>query len=129
MRKRASCSGGIIGHPGNWPEQNDLSRGGTEMGLLCEPKQWSGLNCGVSASSIADGSKVTDPQLLGPAYAAFSVVKKAVYKADGSNGGFISATLAPLDRKAQRTFGTLEAIIITTLIVGTVGLMRFLLAH
>ena len=60
---------------------------------------------------------------------SLSIVKKAVYKADGSKGGFISATLAPLNQKAQRTFGTLEAIIITSLIVGTVGLMRFLLAH
>jgi hypothetical protein len=67
--------------------------------------------------------------MVGPGYASSLYVKKAVYKADGSNRGFISATLAPLDQKAQRTFGAVEAIIIVGLMVGTIGLMRFLLAH
>ena len=73
--------------------------------------------------------KTRDLDELGLNYAFFRIVKKAVYKADGRNRGFISATLAPLDQRSQRTFGAAQAIIVVGLIVGLVGLMRFLLAH
>src|SRR5436309_15787116 len=56
----------------------------------------------------------------------FTTMKKVVYRA---KGGFITATIAPLPRKQERKFGLFDATIIVALIVGTIALMRMLVAH
>ncbi len=56
-------------------------------------------------------------------------VNKAVYKADPSRGGFIQATLAPVNRVHEPRFYPLDAVMILALILGTVAVMRYILAH
>jgi hypothetical protein len=55
-------------------------------------------------------------------------MKSVIYKADGSRGGFISATIVPANRKHPSNFGVLDAVIIVTLLLGTGALLRLVLA-
>jgi len=56
-------------------------------------------------------------------------MKSIAYKADGSRGGFITATIVPANRTHQTKFGMLDAIIVITLLLGTATLLRFVLAN
>ena len=55
-------------------------------------------------------------------------MKSVVYKADGSRGGFISATIIPANRRHESKFGVLDAIIVITLLLCMSALLRLVLA-
>jgi hypothetical protein len=56
-------------------------------------------------------------------------MKSVVYKADGSRGGFITATIVPANRTHPSNFGVLDAVIIITLLLGTGALLRLVLGN
>jgi len=59
-------------------------------------------------------------------------VRKIAQKKDGDRGGFDTAFLKPVNRQPGVTslrFGFFDAVLIVALIIGTIAVMRTLLAH
>ena len=56
-------------------------------------------------------------------------MKSVVYKADGSRGGFITATIVPANRRHTSNFGVLDGIIVVTLLLCTMALLRLVLVN
>ncbi len=56
-------------------------------------------------------------------------MKSVVYKADGSRGGFITASIVPANRRHTSSFGVLDAVIVITLLLCTAALLRLVLVH
>jgi hypothetical protein len=54
---------------------------------------------------------------------------KAIYKAAGTERGFITAMLAPVNCRQEPKFGVLQTLWFLTLAFGTVAVMRLLVAH
>jgi hypothetical protein len=54
-------------------------------------------------------------------------MKSVVYKADGSRGGFITASIIPANRRHQSKFGVLDGIIVITLLACTMALLTLVL--
>lgn len=54
---------------------------------------------------------------------------KDIYKANGTERGFITAVLAPVGCRQKTRFGVRQTIWVLTLAFGTLALMRLLLAH
>jgi hypothetical protein len=65
----------------------------------------------------------------GPAYARRKTVPKVIYKADETGRGFVTAMLAPVYSRREPKFGVRQAMWVATLILGTMALMRLLLAQ
>ena len=57
------------------------------------------------------------------------MVPKVIYKAEETGRGFVTAALAPLNSKQEPKFGVRQAMWVATLVVGTMALMRLLLAQ
>ena len=74
------------------------------------------------------GQSLAIPQ-SGVRYAPDQVVPKIIYRADGTRRGFITSMLAPVNCRQEPQFGMLQTLVVMTLAVGTMTLMRFLLAH
>jgi len=55
-------------------------------------------------------------------------VPKVIYTANHANRGFISAMLAPVDCRREPRFGLRQTLLGMTLTLGTMALMRLLLA-
>jgi hypothetical protein len=56
-------------------------------------------------------------------------VPSIIYKTDGGKRGFVTAMLAPVNSKSEPKFGPRQIIWSVILAIGTVALMRLLLAH
>ena len=56
-------------------------------------------------------------------------MKSTVYKADGTRGGFITASIVPANRRHTSKFGVLDAVIVITLLLCTSALLRLVLAN
>ena len=54
---------------------------------------------------------------------------KVIYKADEAGRGFVTAMLAPICYKRDPKFGVRQAMWLAVLTVGTLALVRLLLAH
>lgn len=55
-------------------------------------------------------------------------VPKVIYTANEANRGFISAMLAPVDSRREPRFGLRQTLLAMALTLGTMALMRLLLA-
>jgi hypothetical protein len=62
-------------------------------------------------------------------YADKPAVPNVIYKADVTRRGFITAMLAPVNCRQEPKFGVRQAMWLVTLTLGTVALMRLLLAQ
>jgi hypothetical protein len=61
--------------------------------------------------------------------AARGAVPKVIYKADETRRGFITSMLAPVNSRQEPRFGARQAFVFMALAVGTMALMRLLLAR
>lgn len=62
-------------------------------------------------------------------YAHNNVMPKAICKANGTERGFITTVLAPVNCRHEPKVGILQTLWLVLLAFGTVGLMRLLLAN
>jgi|DewCreStandDraft_4_1066084.scaffolds.fasta_scaffold42166_2 hypothetical protein len=54
---------------------------------------------------------------------------KAVFRADGSRSGFITATLVPSRKSQEPRFSLLDGVILIALVFGVTAMMRLVLAN
>ena len=54
---------------------------------------------------------------------------KAVFKADGTRGGFITATVVPSKRSEEPRFGFVDGVILVALVLGLAAVIRLVLAN
>lgn len=68
------------------------------------------------------------PERVGLNYAILDVMK-AVFRADGSRSGFITATLVPSRKSQEPRFSLLDGVILIALVFGVTAMMRLVLAN
>jgi len=68
------------------------------------------------------------PEQLGLVFADTNSMK-AVFRADGSRGGFITATVVPSRKSQEPRFSLLDGVILIALVFGVAAMMRLVLAN